>query len=261
MHRYPRHIRTFFFGFTDGFRCNIILAACQAVSALKMRFHRPCQQRSQRRGAYRGGQPTLRSRTHRRHSLLNDPGYRLPFPAAFPPRRSIARCAQWRRSGGRASRAVTAVEPDPAKRGRARCRRVGACEDELLARQLLWLLRRWGGVFRHRPEVHERCHPRSLTGTCCGISCRACPPSPRVKWDRGAHAPAHLHGVDVERIVIRARGKPDVLHAVFPVMLCPTALFPLPCDAVLQPEILLERQADDRARAPVTADVDPKHSA
>ena len=39
-------------------------------------------------------------------------------------------------------------------------------------------------------------------------------------------------------------------------MLCPTALFPLPCDAVLQPEILLERQTDDRARAPVTADVD-----
>ena len=71
-----------------------------------------------------------------------------------------------------------------------------------------------------------------------------------------AHAAADFHGVHVERVGVRARGEPDILHAVFPVALRAATLFPLPGDAVLQPEIVLERQADDRARAPVAADVD-----
>ena len=60
----------------------------------------------------------------------------------------------------------------------------------------------------------------------------------------------------MERVIVRAGGEPDVLHAVFPVALRAAALFTLPGDAVLQPEIVLERHADDRARAPVAADVD-----
>ena len=114
------------------------------------------------------------------------------------------------------------------------------------------------GVFRHGPVRHGNIVPEVRRARVAKLAVRRLLPVLRLTVGAvgRAHAAAHFHGVHVERVVVRAGGEPDVLHAVFPVALRAAALFPLPGDAVLQPEIVLERQADDRARAPVAADVD-----
>ena len=114
-----------------------------------------------------------------------------------------------------------------------------------------------GGVFRHGPVGYGNIVPEVRRARVAKAAVRRLLPvlRPAVGAVGRAHAAAHLHGIHVERVVVRACGEPDVLHAVFPVALCAAALFPLPGDAVLQLEIVLERQADDRARAPVRANV------
>ena len=141
---------------------------------------------------------------------------------------------------GRGAGAGEGVEHDTAG--------VGAREDEL-GQQLFGLLRRVRGVFRHGPVGYGNIVPEVRRARVAKAAVRRFLPVLRLAVGAvgRTHAAAHFHGVHVERVVVRAGGEPDILHAVFPVALCAAALFPLPGDAVLQPEVILERQADDRA--------------
>src|SRR6185369_6086863 len=69
------------------------------------------------------------------------------------------------------------------------------------------------------------------------------------------HLPPHLHGLDVEEVVVTYCKKPDIFRTVLPIGLCPTPFLTFPGNSVLRDEILFTNLLDCRGAAPVAANV------
>lgn len=72
----------------------------------------------------------------------------------------------------------------------------------------------------------------------------------------GNDATFELHRLDIEGIIIRAGGKPDILHVIFPVRPGAAPLLPLPRNAIPDGEVLKQDAVQGRRRSPVPADID-----
>src|SRR5215217_2327824 len=66
----------------------------------------------------------------------------------------------------------------------------------------------------------------------------------------------HLHGLDIEVIVVTNCKEPNIFRTVFPIGVCATPFFTFPGDTVLWDEVFFPSAVYGRRTSPVPAEVD-----